>query len=424
MPNTISTQADHDGLTQERSTGERQKLQAELLTDKEGLLQAVRPRLLRLAQLRGVAPDAIDDVVQETLLEAWKHLDRLQSLDGLHPWIDEICRNVCRRYARRQQTDLRRYVPLLDLDQFDSDDSSEIEAPSITYLADLDALDPIEALSRKDLTVLLNRALSALPGTAREVVELYYLSELPQRDAATRLGLSISALEGRLHRARRQLRQLLSGPLRTEAESLGLVLDNESATGWRETRLWCTVCGRRRLQGTFEPWPGGTVSLHLRCPDCSQRSGLSNVHSKGLVQLDGLRSFRPAWKRTMQEIARRLTPALTQGWFPCPLCGTPVSLEVLSADEMALLNSAYQFWVKWHCPHCEGGACSADDLVYWSHPLAEHFIMQHPRWISEPDRPVEYAGQPAIRFQMADVTSTEHLTILAHRQTLQVLAIF
>ena len=424
MPNTISTQADHDGLTQERSTGERQRLQAELLADKEGLLQAVRPRLLRLAQLRGVAPDAIDDVVQETLLEAWKHLDRLQSLEGFHPWIDEICRNVCRRYARKQQTDLLRYVPLLDLDQFDSDDSSEIEAPSITYLADLDALDPIEALSRKDLTVLLNRALTALPGTSRDVVELYYLSELPQRDAAMRLGLSISALEGRLHRARRQLRQLLSGPLRAEAESLGLMLDNESAIGWRETRLWCTVCGRRRLQGTFEPWPGGTVNLHLRCPDCSQRSGLSNVHSKGLVQLDGLRSFRPAWKRTMQEIARRLTPALTQGWFPCPLCGTPVSLEVSSADEMALqISGPYQFWVKWHCPHCEGGACSADDLVYWSHPLAEHFIMQHPRWISEPDRPVEYAGQPAIRFQMADVTSTEHLTILAHRQTLQVLAI-
>jgi hypothetical protein len=97
---------------------------------------------------------------------------------------------------------------------------------------------------------------------------------------------------------------------------------------------------------------------------------------------------------------------------------------VLSADEMALqISGPYQFWVKWHCPQCGGGASSADDLVYWSHPLAEHFIMQHPRWISEPDRPVEYAGQPAIRFQMADMTSTERLTILAHRQTLQVLAI-
>src|SRR5579864_132750 len=122
MLNTISTQADHDGLTQERSTGERQRLQAALLTDKEGLLQAVRPRLLRLAQLRGVAPDSIDDVVQETLLEAWKHLDRLQSLEGFHAWVDEICRNVCRRYARKMQTDLLRYVPLLNPYHLDDDD--------------------------------------------------------------------------------------------------------------------------------------------------------------------------------------------------------------------------------------------------------------------------------------------------------------
>jgi len=426
MLNTSSTQADHDGLPEERSLRDRQRLQAELLTDKEGLLQAVRPRLLRLAQLRGVAPDAIDDVVQETLLEAWKHLDRLQSVEGFHPWMDEICRNVCRRYARRQQTDLLRSVSLLDLDQFDAGESGEMEGTSITSLVDLDALDPIEALSRKDLTVLLNRALSALPGTARNAVELYYLSDLPQRDAAMRLGLSISALEGRLHRARRQLRQLLSGPLRAEAEALGLVLDNESATGWRQTRLWCNVCGRRHLQGTFEPWPGGSVSLHLRCPDCSERYGLSNAHSKGLVQLDGLRSFRPAWKRTMQELARRLTPALTQGWYPCLRCGTAASLEIVSADEQVpLIPGPYHFWVKMQCPHCGDAACasSADDLVYWSHPLAERFIMQHPRWISEPDSPIEFAGQPAIRFQMADMTSTERLTILAHRQTLQVLAI-
>jgi hypothetical protein len=33
-------------------------------------------------------------------------------------------------------------------------------------------------------------------------------------------------------------------------------------------------------------------------------------------------------------------------------------------------------------------------------------------------------AQPAIRFQMADVTSSARLTVLAHRETLQVLAFF
>src|SRR5215469_1576731 len=253
MLDTVSMKTDHDTLIQERATGAQHRLAAALSGDRGGLLMAARPRLRRLAQLRGVAPDAVDDVVQETLLEAWKHLDRLQSLEGFHAWVDEICRNICRRYARKKQTDLVRYVPLLSPYQLDGDESSETGAFSIINIPDPHSLDPIEALSRQDLAVLIDRALSALPGTAREVVELCYLLELPQREAALRLGLTLSALEARLHRARVQLRQVLSGPLRADAESLGLALDQELAAGWRETRLWCNICGRRRLQGIFLP---------------------------------------------------------------------------------------------------------------------------------------------------------------------------
>jgi RNA polymerase sigma factor (sigma-70 family) len=367
-------------------------------------------------------------VVQETLLEAWKHLDRLQSPEGFHAWVDEICRNICRRYARKKQTDLLRYVPLLNPYHLDDDEHGEAEA---TGILDSHSLDPVEALDRQDLTVLLNRALGALPGTAREVVELCYLLELPQREAATRLGLTISALEAHLHRARLQLRQILSGPLRADAESLGLALDQELAAGWRETRLWCNVCGRRRLQGIFLPQPGGSVNLHLRCPDCSQLSGFDTLHSKGLVQLDGVRSFRPAWKRTMQVVTQQLMQALAQGWYPCPYCGTPASIQLVDKDEVPNLYpgvraTPYQFWVRWYCSRCgeEAFMMSADELVYWSHPLTRQFIMQHPRCLNEPDKLVEYAGQPAIRFQLADMSSTERLTVLADRNTLRVLEIF
>src|SRR5258707_8142397 len=71
----------------------------------EGWLMTARPRLHRLAQLRGVSPDAIEDVIQETLLEAWKHQDRLHAPEGVYAWLDEICRKMCRRYARKQFMD-------------------------------------------------------------------------------------------------------------------------------------------------------------------------------------------------------------------------------------------------------------------------------------------------------------------------------
>src|SRR5215472_7409126 len=51
----------------------------QLAVDLEQVLSAARPRLLRLAQTRGVTLDAAEDVVQETLIEAWRHLDHLRS---------------------------------------------------------------------------------------------------------------------------------------------------------------------------------------------------------------------------------------------------------------------------------------------------------------------------------------------------------
>ncbi len=409
----------------------RQRLRAALLADTDGILTAARLRLSRLAALRGVPPDAVDDVVQETLLEAWKHLDRLQSLAGFQPWVDEICRNVCRRFAHRQQSQVQRFAPLLVAYQLEDDQNDETEASLLLNIPDPQAQDLSEALSRQDLSNLLNRALGRLSGSAREVIELCYLAELPQREAALRLGLSMSALEARLHRARQQLRQMLNGPLRADAEAFGLALEQAHPAGVRETRLWCNICGRRRLQGAFLPQPGGGVNLHLDCPECYERYGLHAVHSKGLIDLRGLHSFRPAWKHTMQEATKLVSAALARGWYACMQCGAPAPFRVWSRDEGAGLPEApQQFWLGWHCPRCGEGISSvspiitADDVVYWSHPRTRKFMQEHPRWLALPDQAVEYAGQSAIHFQMADVSSAERLNILAHRQTLEILTMF
>src|SRR5579885_2187107 len=154
--------------TQDNITGARGDHWRALLTDKkEDLLRATHPRLMRLAQLRGVAPDAIEDVVQETLLEAWKHLDRLQSPEGFQFWIDEICRNVCRRYARRRAGELLRHIPLADPQQTDASDSGVDGSMPILDIADPHTLDLSEELSRQELNALLECALGSrvmLPG--------------------------------------------------------------------------------------------------------------------------------------------------------------------------------------------------------------------------------------------------------------------
>ncbi len=402
-------------------------------------LVAARPRLQRLAHLRNVPADSVEDVVQETLLEAWTHLDRLSAPEGFHLWLDEICRNICRRHARKHLRQLQISSPL-------EEDGDEATHSLLNTTPDPEVFDPVEALSRQDVAVLLDRALGSLSSSAREMVELCYLVELPQREVAARLDLSLSALEARLHRARQHLRQVLNGPLRTDAEALGLALDQECTGGWRETRLWCTLCGRQRLVGVFLPQPGGSANLHMQCPACEQRYGLvdsssNNVHSKGLVRLDGVQSFRPAWKRTMQAMSRLLLGMLRPGAQVCPYCGASARVRLIEKTQVMQSNEAVilapglvrhpaQFWLWWDCPRCGDGPeaggdfFAASDLVYWSNARTQQFMQEHPRWISEPELLVEYAGQPAIRFQMADVTGSARQTVLAHRETLQALAFF
>lgn len=432
-------EATHDTLSNEQLSSNKQSWRDAVLSEREAQFTAARPRLLRVARLRGVPPDAIEDVVQETLLEAWKHLDRLYEPAGFQRWLDEICRNICRRYARKHATDVQRSVPL-------PGDEEESDDPWLNNLPDPQLLDPVEALGRQDMAVMLDRALGSLSASAREAVELYYLLELPQREIATRLGLSLSALEARLHRARQQLRQVLNGPLRGEAQAFGLLLDPQNTEGWQETRLWCMLCGQHRLSGLFITQADGSVNLHMRCPACEQRYGLcdlhgSNVHSKGRVELSGLQAFRPAWKRTMQTVTQHFIHALASDSHLCPYCGNPSSMHLIDKIQglpeiqgvvfpAGLAQYPYQFWVARDCPHCgrepkaEAEVFAACDLVYWSHERTRRFMLEHPRWISAPEMLVEHAGQPAIRLQMVDLASSERLTVLAHRRTLRILALF
>ncbi|HJT55567.1 MAG TPA: RNA polymerase sigma factor, partial [Ktedonobacteraceae bacterium] len=160
-------------LTQQSWPGEWQRLRSALLTDQDGILTETRQRLARLAQARGIEPHTIDDVVQETLLEAWSHLERLHTPAGFSLWIDEICRNVCRRAAHRREVDLLRRAPL------SSPAPDEEEPDLLAQLPAPEAFDPLEELSRQDMLLLLDRALGTLPPAVRQLIELCYLRELP-----------------------------------------------------------------------------------------------------------------------------------------------------------------------------------------------------------------------------------------------------
>ncbi|GCF10708.1 RNA polymerase sigma factor [Dictyobacter arantiisoli] len=392
----------------------------------EHLLKAAEPRLALLARRYGVPPDVVGDVVQETLVTAWQNLAHLRSPDHFAFWLDGICRNMSMRWAHAQRTtDLhqRTFSSLQPKHATFQAGQESINASHIFNIVDPQFLDLTEELNRHDLAVLLDRAMGYLPAAGRKAVEMHYLADLPQREVASQLGITINALEVKLHRARRQLRQVLQHELRADAESFGLLHNDEMARqGWHDTSIWCYICGQQRLQGLFEPYPDGAVGLRLRCPGCSSVSNDDIINTTTKVPFAHVRSFRPALKRALQIVPSIYLEEFTTGRQRCHICGQHATLrgiepEVLPAPFYTRFN------IVFICPTC-GRLVSSIFSLCLTYPSASQFIMQHERCIIEPEELIDYHGRPAISASVHDPASAERLTLILHRHTLQLLAVF
>jgi RNA polymerase sigma factor (sigma-70 family) len=389
----------------------------------DALLEEARPRLLRLARLNGISADLAEDMVQDTCLEAWRHLEQLREPERFTSWLDGICRNVCRRQVRA-------FAGQALQTRLGTVEDEAILAGA--HLRDLQAFDPTEELDRQDLHLLVDRALGHLSAGAREVVELCYLAELPQREVAERLEMSLGALELKLHRARRRLRQVLTGALRTDAEEFGLLLNQDESMGWRETRRWCPLCGKHRLRGAFDRHAGGEVAMRLRCPDCSARYGFDLSGSGDIISFAGMRSFQPAMKHAMRAACDFFSAAVHHR--VCETCRSTVRVQlvarqaaledmpvtVLNSVPLPLLRERSCLLVE--CPRCGYSAADLVNGLLWE-PADRAFLLDRPRVITLPDILATYSGQDAICSRLVDLQTDDELTIMAHPHSLEVMAV-
>jgi RNA polymerase sigma-70 factor (ECF subfamily) len=387
-------------------------------------VEAARPRLLRLAQLNGMGPEETEDVVQETFLEAWLQMENLREPERFSAWLDGICRNVCKRHIRGRAT----LLPTSELS------TSEEDGDALAFdLPDPFAIDPAEELERQDMQVLLDRALGHLSHAHRKVIELCYLAELPQREVAGLLDMSLGALELKLHRARRQLRQIFHGKLRDDAQAFGLLLDRDEAMGWQQMRSWCWGCGKQRVRAMFEQQPSGINIFRLRCPDCSARYDVDIIHT-GELQLLGtmpsfrlvgaMHSFRPALKRTMLDVHKGAITVF--GQRRCPICQSTVQIDLIDRNTPhngSTVSPSLPAGVllRVACSNCQPYICGISSVL-WMNQCVYTFLLERRRVLYTPAVMDTYAGQDAIRSRLLDLNTGERLTIMTHPQTLQTMA--
>ena len=148
----------------------------------QALCQSLRPDLLRFAF--GLTRDRAlaEDVLQETMIRAWKAQDSLQDEGAAKPWFLTIIR---REYARTFER--KRFVTV---------DVEELIAKEEPMLAAADDQELVE----------LRTAIFKLPSEYREPLVMQVLMGYSTAEIAAELGLSNAAVLTRLFRARKQLR--------------------------------------------------------------------------------------------------------------------------------------------------------------------------------------------------------------------------
>jgi len=150
--------------------------------------------LLRVARSITGNTDDAEDLVQETLLRAYRGL---ATFDGEHSraWLLTIMRNANINSHRRQR-------PALLRDPDGRNDRSDPRSPVAPSAEDV--------VSESWVDDRIDAAMDELPPRLRQAMQLIDIDQLTYDEAAVVLGIPSGTVMSRLHRARRRVRDRLA----------------------------------------------------------------------------------------------------------------------------------------------------------------------------------------------------------------------
>ena len=134
-----------------------------------------------------------EDVLQETLLRAWRGIRRFEGRATVFTWLYRIAVNESSRALERRQR-RRASVPV-------DEQANEVPAPS--------GEGPASQAERRELCEELQLAISQLSVPCRTALVLRDIEGLSTRQAAEIAGIGEAALKSRLHQARMTVRALV-----------------------------------------------------------------------------------------------------------------------------------------------------------------------------------------------------------------------
>jgi len=138
-----------------------------------------------------------EDALQDSLLRAFVHIRDFDGRSSFATWLTRIAINSALMMLRKRRT-----AREISMDASANADTAknywEIEAPTPN---------PEKRYAQQERNTILHEAIRGLRPAIRQMVELQHLQENSLKEAATKIGISVSAAKGRLFHAKAALRK-------------------------------------------------------------------------------------------------------------------------------------------------------------------------------------------------------------------------
>ncbi|MBD2022589.1 sigma-70 family RNA polymerase sigma factor [Leptolyngbya sp. FACHB-36] len=162
------------------------------------LVLRYQPMAQRLATQVIGNEDLAQELVQDAMLQAYLSLEKLNDPARFKSWLYGIVLNICRNDLRRCK------VICFSLEAMVGNLVNE--PPPIAGSSP----DPQLVVEQEELHTAVLEAVDTLSPKNRSAILLFYHEQFTLQEVANRLNISVSAVKGRLHKSRHQLREQLS----------------------------------------------------------------------------------------------------------------------------------------------------------------------------------------------------------------------
>jgi RNA polymerase sigma factor (sigma-70 family) len=152
------------------------------------IIKKYQKKLYSIIRRMIISHDDTDDVLQNTFIKMWHHLDSFKEDSQLYTWLYRVATNESLTFLKKKRTKF--FIPMVDVEYKLSQ-----------------SLESDQYFKGDEIQLRLQKAILKLPEKQRLVFNMKYFEEMKYEDMSEILGTSVGALKASYHIAVKKIEE-------------------------------------------------------------------------------------------------------------------------------------------------------------------------------------------------------------------------